>query len=113
MEQLKTWLLNGTEVPEGTPGATLHETDPIAPETGLYAGGMTKGSCNYRTALFVDGGKVQENQSVTAAITGGSFDGTGITGGVIDSDNKYFGGVMVNDSDFTVRNRRRLRRQRL
>ena len=51
MEQLKTWILNGTEVPEGTPGAILYETDPIAPETGLYAGGMTKGSSNYRTAL--------------------------------------------------------------
>lgn len=104
MEKLKTYLLDGKEVPEGTAGAVLYETNPIAPETGLYAGGMTKGSSNYRTALFVDGGKVQENQSVTAAITGGSYDGKGITGGVIDSDNQYFNGVMVNDTDFTVKN---------
>ena len=104
MEKLKTYLLDGKEVPEGTAGAVLYETDPIAPETGLYAGGMTKGSSNYRTALFVDGGKVQENQSVTAAINGGSYDGKGITGGVIDSDNQYFNGVMVNDTDFTVKN---------
>ena len=60
MEKLKTYLLGGKEVPEGTPGAAVYETDPIAPETGLYQGGMTKGSCNYRTALFVDGGKVQK-----------------------------------------------------
>lgn len=104
MEKLKTYLLGGKEVPEGTPGAAVYETDPIAPETGLYQGGMTKGSCNYRTALFVDGGKVQERQSVPAAITGGSFDGSGITGGVIDSDNRYFNGVMVNDTDFAVTN---------
>ena len=104
MEKLKTYLLGGKEVPEGTPGAAVYETDPIAPETGLYQGGMTKGSCNYRTALFVDGGKVQESQSVPAAITGGSFDGSGITGGVIDSDNRYFNGVMVNDTDFAVTN---------
>ena len=103
MEKLKTYLLGGKEVPEGTPGAVVYETDPIAPETGLYQGGMTKGSCNYRTGLFVDGGKVQEGQSVTAAITGGTYDGSGITGGVIDSDNRYFNGVMVNDTNFTVK----------
>lgn len=104
MEKLKTYLLDGREVPEGTPGAAVYETDPIAPDTGLYQGGMTKGSCNYRTALFVDGGKVRENQSVPQAITGGSYDGSGVTGGVIDSDNKYFNGVMVNDTDFAVKN---------
>ena len=104
MEKLKTYLLDGVEVPEGTPGAAVYETAPIAPETGLYQGGMTKGSCNYRTALFVDGGKVQEAESVTAAITGGSFDGSGITGGRIDSDNKYFNGVMVHDTDFAIKN---------
>lgn len=103
-EKLKTYILDGREVPEGTAGALCVETAPIAPETGLYQGGMTKGSCNYRTALFVDKGQVQENQSVPQAIAGGSYDAGGITGGKIDSDNKYFNGVMVHDSDFAVKN---------
>ena len=51
MDKLKTYLKDGTEVPAGTPGAAVYETAQIAPETGLYAGGMTKGSCGYRTAL--------------------------------------------------------------
>lgn len=103
MENLMTYILNGVEVPAGTPGAVTYETAPIAPETGLYQGGMTKGSCNYRTALFVDGGKVQEAQSVPAAIQGGTFDGAKLEGGKVDSDNALFNGVMVNDSTYTVK----------
>ncbi len=102
MEKLITYILNGTEVPAGTPGAVAYETAPIAPETGLYAGGMTKGSADYRTALFVDGGKISPDQSVTAAITGGSYDDAKIEGGKIDSDNALFNGIMVNDSAYAV-----------
>lgn len=103
MEKLVTYLLGGVEVPAGTPGAVAYETDAIAPETGLYSGGMTKGSAAYRTALFVDGGKVSKEQSVTAAITGGTFDDKTLEGGCIDSDNAHFNGVMINDSDYTVK----------
>lgn len=103
MEKLITYVLNGVEVPEGTAGAVAIETAPIAPETGLYAGGMTKGSSNYRTALFVDGGKISEDQSVTAAITGGAYDDSKLEGGKIDSDNIHFNGVMINDSTYEVK----------
>lgn len=103
MEKLTTYLLEGVEVPKGTPGAVAYETSPIAPETGLYTGGMTKGSCDYRTALFVDGGTVQEPQSVSAAITDGTWDGTHMEGGTVDSDNTHFNGVMINDSTYTVK----------
>ena len=103
MDKLLTYLLRGKEVPAGTPGATVVETAPIAPEKGLYNGGMTKGSCDYRTAVFVDGGKIDEARSVLGALTGGSVTDSGITGGVIDSDNKHFNGVMVNDTDYTVK----------
>lgn len=104
MDKLKTYLKDGVEVPAGTPGAAVYETAPIAPETGLYAGGMTKGSCDYRTALFVDGGSVKEDQSVTAAFVGGSYDGKSAQGGKIDSDHAHFNGIMVNDSDYMVKN---------
>lgn len=103
MEKLITYILNGVEVPAGTPGAAAYETAPIAPETGLYAGNMTKGSAAYRTALFVDGGKVSEGQSVPAAITGGTYDDAKVEGGKIDSDNALFNGVMINDSDYVVK----------
>ena len=103
VKKLSTWLLDGVEVPEGTAGAVKYETDAIAPETGLYAGGMTKGSADYRTALFVDGGKIAENQSVTAAVVGGSYDSAKLEGGVIKSENKYFNGVMINDTDYSIK----------
>lgn len=102
-EKLVTYLLNGVEVPAGTPGAVAYETAPIAPETGLYNGNMTKGSAAYRTAVFVDGGKVSADQSVQAAVVGGEITDQGVTGGKIDSDNKHFNGVMVNDSVYTVK----------
>ena len=102
-EKLVTYILDGVEVPEGTPDAAAYETAPVGPEAGLYQGGMTKGRPAYRAALFVDGGKVQENQSVTAAITGGAITDTALQGGKIDSDNKHFNGVMVNDSDYTIK----------
>ena len=102
-EKLLTYLLDGKEVPAGTSGAKAVETLPIAPEKGLYNGGMTKGSCDYRTAVFVDGGKVDGDRSVTAAITGGDLSDKQLAGGVIDSDNALFNGVMVNDSDFAVK----------
>ncbi len=103
-EKLTTYLMGGKEVPSGTPGSVAVETAPISPEKGLYEGGMTRGSCAYRTALFVDGGKISANQSVTGAITGGSMDDSSITGGAIDSDNVHFNGVMVNNSDYIIKN---------
>ena len=102
MDKLVTYLRDGVEVPSGTPGAIPYETDPIAPETGLYSGGMTKGSCNYRTALFVDGGKIAKSQCVPAALNQATYDSNSLTGAKIDSDNIYFNGIMVNDSQYTI-----------
>ena len=102
-KKLITYILEGKEVPAGTPGAVACETAPIYPETGLYEGGMTKGSCDYRTALFVDGGKVSQEHSVVSALTEASYDGAALTGGRIDSDNKHFNGVMIHDTDYTVK----------
>lgn len=103
-EKLLTYVKNGVEVPAGTEGAVAYETAPISPDKGLYEGGMTKGSSAYRTALFVDGGKIAQDQSVTAALSGGAYDDTKIEGAKIDSDNKHFNGVMVNDSDYQIKN---------
>ena len=102
-KKLITYILEGKEVPAGTPGAVPYETDAIYPETGLYEGGMTKGSCDYRTALFVDGGQVSQAHSVLPALTGSSYDGKALTGGRIDSTNKHFNGVMIHDTDYTVK----------
>ena len=97
-----TWLKNGVEVPEGTEGAVSCQTAAIAPETGLYRGSMTQGSCDYRTALFLDGGAVSEGQSVIGALQGGSWNGTSVEGVRIDSRNALFNGIMVNDTDVTM-----------
>mgnify|MGYP007101881982 CR=1 FL=1 len=74
MEKLLSYILEGKEVPAGTPGAAAVETEAISPEKGLYEGGMTKGSCAYRTALFVDGGKVDPARSVSAALSAAGGD---------------------------------------
>ena len=104
MEKLITYILDGKEVPAGTPGAAEVATEAISPDKGLYEGGMTKGSCAYRTAIFVDGGKVDEARSVLPAIAGAKVTDNSVEGGVIDSDNKHFNGIMVNTSQYSVRN---------
>ena len=103
MDNLQTYLLDGREVPAGTPGAVEVVTKAISPDKGLYEGGMTKGSCAYRTAVFADGGKVDRERSVLDAISGAEVTDSGLTGGVIDSDNKHFNGVMVNNTDYAVK----------
>lgn len=103
-DKLVTYILNGKEVPVGTPNAVACETVAISPKKGLYEGGMTKGSCAYRTAAFIDGGKVSEEQSVLTAISGGTCDGEKLENGQIDSDHKHFNGVMINNSDYCVKN---------
>ncbi len=103
-DKFVTYILEGKEVPAETPGAVAYETAAISPEKGLYEGGMTKGSCDYRTALFVDNGKISKEQSVLAAIEDGNYDDEKLTSGRIDSDNKHFNGVMINDSVYNVHN---------
>ena len=104
MDRLLTYILDGREVPAGTPGAVEVATEAISPEKGLYEGGMTKGSCAYRTAVFVDGGQVDEDRSVLSAIPGAEISGASLTGGTIDSDHKHFNGVMINNTDYSVKN---------
>ena len=104
MDKLQTYLLDGREVPAGTPGAVEVVTSAISPDKGLYEGGMTKGSCAYRTAVFADSGRVDRERSVLDAVSGAEVTDSGLIGGVIDSDNKHFNGVMVNDTDYSVKN---------
>jgi len=71
----------------------------------LYNGKMTKGeNIDYRTGLFVDAGKVAEESSVTSALVGGTYDGKSASGITITSNNRFFNGIMVNDSNYTVSN---------
>jgi hypothetical protein len=67
-------------------------------------GGAKAGDTKYRTALFIDGGKVVEESSVTSALGGGAYDGKSASGMTITSNNDMFEGIMINDSEYKVSN---------
>jgi hypothetical protein len=66
--------------------------------------GSKGGDLKYRAALFVDGGKVVEESSVTSALVGGAYDGKSASGMTITSNNDVFEGIMINDSEYKVSN---------
>jgi hypothetical protein len=69
----------------------------------LYNGKMSQGAnTDYRAGLFVDAGQIVEESSVTSALVGGTYDNTAASGISVTSDNIYFGGFIINDTDYTV-----------
>jgi hypothetical protein len=66
--------------------------------------GSRGGDSKYRTALFVDGGKVVEESSVTSALAGGVYDGKSASGMTITSNNDLFEGIIINNSEYKVSN---------
>lgn len=56
----------------------------------------------FRAALYVDQTGVCESKSVIAAIQGGSYDGSGICGAKIRSENGNFSGILVKDANYTI-----------
>jgi hypothetical protein len=71
----------------------------------LYNGKMTKGeNVDYRTGLFVDAGKIVEESSVLSALVGGTYDGKSASGITITSNNNFFDGIIINDTDYSVSN---------
>jgi hypothetical protein len=66
--------------------------------------GSKGGDLKYRTALFIDGGKVVEESSVISALRGGAYDGKSASGMTITSNNDMFEGILINDSEYKVSN---------
>ena len=66
--------------------------------------GSRGGDIKYRAALFIDGGTVVEESSVTSALVGGAYDGKYASGITITSNNDMFEGIMINDSEYKVSN---------
>ena len=56
-----------------------------------------KASYYFRQALLVDNGKIVEDASVTAAISGGSFDAAGAKGISIVADGAHFNGILLDN----------------
>jgi len=57
----------------------------------------------YRTALYVNNGKIDRAASVAAAIAGARYDEKGSTGGVITSKNDLFNGIIIKNSKYAVK----------
>jgi hypothetical protein len=66
--------------------------------------GSKGGDFKYRTALFIDGGKVVEESSVTSALAGGAYDGKSASNITITSNNDMFEGIIINDSEYRISN---------
>jgi hypothetical protein len=101
-----TLVADGAELPikAGTyKNASLVVTDAIHATDGLFNGGMTDGKNQpYRCAIMVDQNSVVGAQSVTQAVASGKYDGSTASSIVVNSDNKYFDGIIINDSKYTV-----------
>lgn len=104
---LLTLTVDGVETPiaAGTYSGDIVLTSTKKISKALYNGKMTQGAnTDYRTALFVDAGKVVEESSVTSALVGGTYDNTSASDMTITSENERFDGIIINDSDYTVSN---------
>lgn len=107
--QLSVWLKDGIVVEPGTEGATEHKVDRIVTCTednisSFSGGGTTPEDDDYSftTALYVKNGEVVTNQSVTEAISAGTYDGQSATGVVITSEYEGFNPIIVVDSEYTI-----------
>lgn len=61
-------------------------------------------SCdNYRTALYIDKDGVNSRRSVSAAIQGGSYDGKGMSGVSVKSENDNFNGVVICGAEYNIK----------
>ena len=107
--QLSVWLKDGIVVDPNTEGATEHKVDRIVTcaEDNLSSfsgGGTTPEDDDYAftTALYVKNGEVVTNQSVTEAISAGSYNGVSATGVVITSEYEGFNPIIVVDSEYTI-----------
>lgn len=107
--QLSVWLKNGVVVEAGTEDATEYKVDRIVTCTednisSFSGGGTTPEDDDYSftTALYVKNGEVVTNQSVTEAISAGTYDGQSATGVVITSEYEGFNPIIVVDSKYTI-----------
>lgn len=107
--QLSVWLKDGVVVDPGTEGAVEYKVDRIVTCTedniSSFSGGGTSPEDDdyaFTTALYVKNGEVVTNQSVTEAISAGSFDGKSATGVVITSEYEGFNPIIVVDSEYTI-----------
>ena len=110
--QLSVWLKDGVVVAPGTEGATEKKVDRIVTSNedniSSFGGGGTDASTvagddyAFVTALYVKDGQVVANQSVTEAISKGTYDGQSATGLVIKSEYEGFNPIIVVDSEYNI-----------
>jgi hypothetical protein len=104
---LLTMTVDGVELPikSGSYKGKVVLTPTKKISKALYTEmGSRGGDSKYRTALFVDRGKVVEESSVTSALAGGVYDGNSASGMTITSNNDLFEGIIINDSEYKVSN---------
>jgi len=105
--QLLTMTVNGIEtaIRPGSYTGAIVITPTVKISKALFDSSMGRGAnMDYRTALFIDSGKVVENSSVLSALAGGIYNDRSASGMTITSKNRLFNGFIVNGSDYNISN---------
>lgn len=103
-ETLLTFTADGIEIPKEE--ADQYDGDVIRTTTG-HLGKISSlhffDDFPYRSALYIKDGSLDEENSVSAAITGGDYDSTSLSGAEIQAKSADFSGVIINDSDYAIK----------
>ncbi|MBP1737412.1 MAG: putative periplasmic solute-binding protein [Oscillospiraceae bacterium] len=104
--KLLTAVKDGTEFDYSIPGTYADcqfvTTDAIG-QIGSFGGGG-EGDYDFRTGLYIDENGIDQDLSVTGAITGGTYDDTTISGITMNSTSQNFNGIIVNgDQNVTIK----------
>ena len=105
---LLTMTVNGVEtaIQPGSYTGDVVLTPTVKISKALYslpAWALSKGvNTDYRTGLFVDGGKIVKESSVVSVLVGGTYDDHAASGVNITSNNKAFNGFLINGSDYRI-----------
>ena len=89
-----TWIdADGTEVAEGTDGATAYTTESYG-QFGYFSGGEEQ-DYEFRAAMFYDINGLNEERSVLAAVNGGTYDDSSASGIEISSTTSDFNSIIA------------------
>lgn len=90
-----------TQIDAGTyNNVTLVVTDKLKSNPASFNG---RGIEDYRAAIYIDKNGLVESQSVTQAISAGTYTDTEVSGIKIDSTGRNFNGIIVDGADYVIK----------
>lgn len=103
--KLVSVVCNGAEI-EPEVGKTYQNAKLVVTAatdmTGSFYGAAHPTLYPFRTALMVEEGRLVADKSVTEAISGGTYNDSGVTGATIQAGSDEFSGVLVKGGEYTI-----------